>query len=179
MVNSSAAQSLAGVEHDGHGNGAGPPEWVPPTSREEADEAVLLLSNDIGLILAQLAEDQLAWCARTGRSPTEYAAWRRRALFAKVHKESQLRECKRIRGRLAAGFAGAGGEAGALSVNRGAVEELVALCREAVEAWLDGGGDTGSPRVDAGLTRLGGAIGRVTFPSGAPWGGSSGGRAGP
>src|SRR5258706_14627841 len=171
MVNSSAAQSLAGVEHDGHGNGAGPPEWVPPTSREEADEAVLLLSNDIGLILAQLAEDQLAWCARTGRSPTEYAAWRRRALFAKVHKESQLRECKRIRGRLAAGFAGAGGEAGALSVNRGAVEELVALCREAVEAWLEGGGDNGRHRLGAGPGGVGSGVHPASFPAGRLRGG--------
>src|SRR5882762_9522273 len=71
--------------------------WSPPGSREEADQAILSLSNDIGLILAQLAEDQVAWCDRTGRSPAEYTGWRRRALFAKVHKEGQLRECKRIR----------------------------------------------------------------------------------
>jgi hypothetical protein len=77
-----------------------PVDWQPPTSREEAETTIVSLSNDIGLILAQLSEDQAAWCQRTGRSAFDYAAWRRRALFAKVHKEHQLRECKRIRFQL-------------------------------------------------------------------------------
>ena len=157
MANGSGLEPVAGVEPNGHGNG-GPPDWVPPTTREDADEAILALSNDIGLILAQLAEDQTAWCARTGRSPADYAAWRRRALFAKVHKEGQLRECKRIRARVLGGF---GGEQDVLPLDRLAVVELVSLCREAVEAWLDDGAATGSHRLDARLTRLAATVDRL------------------
>jgi len=157
MANDNAAQPLISVEPNGHGNG-GPPDWIPPVTREGADEAILGLSNDIGLILAQLAEDQPAWCARTGRSPADYATWRRRALFAKVHKEGQLRECKRIRARV---LGGNGGEQDALSPDRQAVAELVALCRDAVEAWLDDGADTGSDRLDARLTRLAATVDRI------------------
>lgn len=112
-------------------------EWIPPATREEADQAILSLSNDIGLILAQLAEDQASWCGRTGRSPADYAAWRRRALFAKVHKESQLRESKRMRSQLAAPEPG--------------VLELLAPAREVVEVWLDGGASAGAPALDAAL----------------------------
>ena len=102
-------------------------EWMPPGSREEADQAILSLSNDIGLILAQLAEDQPAWCERTGRSPADYTAWRRRALFAKVHKEAQLRECKRLRAHLVP----ARNLAGTVQVP----PELVARCRDVLRAW--------------------------------------------
>ncbi len=165
MANHSAVQPTAGVEHDGHPGNGGPHDWLPPTTREEADQAILALSNDIGLILAQLAEDQLAWRARTGRSPADYAAWRRRALFAKVHKESQLRECKRLRARFSGGFGAA--EQEIVASDRGAMLELVALCQEAVEAWLDGGADTGSHRLDAGLTRLAATVDRLTGSAGA------------
>ena len=122
-------------------------EWIPPSMREEADQAILSLSNDIGLILAQLAEDQPSWCGRTGRSPADYAAWRRRALFAKVHKESQLRECKRLRGQLGAGD--------------NAVVELLARSREVVEVWLDGGASSGSTELDTVLALLAEQIDRL------------------
>lgn len=171
MANGSALQPVASAEPHGHGNGGSAPEWVPPSTREGADEAILALSNDIGLILAQLAEDQAAWCARTGRSPAEYAAWRRRALFAKVHKESQLRECKRIRARVLGG--GFSGEQEVLPLDRLAVVELVALCREAVEAWLDDGADTGSHRLDARLTRLAATVDRLAAAP-ATWGPGTG-----
>ena len=115
-------------------------EWTPPATREEADQAILSLSNDIGLILAQLAEDSTAWCGRTGRSPADYAAWRRRALFAKVHKESQLRECKRLRVQLSAGVDDVG--------------EALARSRDAVEAWLDCGASTGNLALDGALSVL-------------------------
>lgn len=122
-------------------------EWTPPATREEADQAVLSLSNDIGLILAQLAEDQPAWCGRTGRSPADYAAWRRRALFAKVHKESQLRECKRLRSHL-----------GAVEP---AIQELLARAREVVEVWLDGGASAGSMALDSALALLAEQVDRL------------------
>jgi len=118
-------------------------EWTPPATREEADQAILSLSNDIGLILAQLAEDQPSWCGRTGRSPADYAAWRRRALFAKVHKESQLRECKRLRTQL-----GSGGP------EHDGLVDLLARSREAVEAWLDAGATSGSAALDGALALL-------------------------
>lgn len=124
-------------------------EWMPPATREEADQAILSLSNDIGLILAQLAEDQSSWCGRTGRSPADYAAWRRRALFAKVHKESQLRECKRLRAQL-----------GSDNGDRG-VAELLARSREVVEVWLDGGASSGSVALDTVLALLAEQIDRL------------------
>ena len=68
-----------------------------PTSATELDEFIAVLIDEIGIILVQLAESAEAWCARTGRSAPDYAAWRRRALIAKAHKEQQLRECKRRR----------------------------------------------------------------------------------
>jgi hypothetical protein len=124
-------------------------EWTPPANREDADQAILSLSNDIGLILAQLAEDQPDWCGRTGRSAADYSAWRRRALFAKVHKEGQLRECKRIRSQLSAG----GGAEDAVRGDREVVELLV-RSRDVVEAWLDGGATSGSVALDGALSVL-------------------------
>lgn len=115
--------------------GVAVPEWSPPRTRWQADQAILALSNDIGLILAQLAEDQAAWSARTARSAADYAAWRRRALFAKVHKEAQLRECKRLRALLSDGED---------------VGELLVWCHDVVEAWLD----EGAPLSDRGLGRV-------------------------
>lgn len=122
-------------------------EWVAPATREEADQAILSLSNDIGLILAQLAEDQPSWCGRTGRSPADYVTWRRRALFAKVHKESQLRECKRLRSQL--GVAAGG--------------ELLARSREVVEVWLDAGASSGSAQLDSALAVLAEHIDRLSM----------------
>lgn len=133
MENQSTAHDLIGmvvaVTPPTNGS-AHPPEWIPPQTRDAAERAIVDLSNDIGLILAQLAEDQTAWCGRTGRSPADYAAWRRRALFAKVHKEAQLRECKRIRSRLGNGSEPEGFVSAA---------ELLAWCRAIVDAWLDDG----------------------------------------
>jgi hypothetical protein len=146
-------------------------EWSPPVTREDADQAILSLSNDIGLILAQLAEDQVDWCGRTGRSPADFAAWRRRALFAKVHKEGQLRECKRVRAQLSAG----GGDASALRGERD-VAEVVERSREVVEAWLDGGASSGSDALDSALTVLAAQLdrlvelrGRAVSPTGRLW----------
>jgi hypothetical protein len=123
-------------------------EWIAPRTRDEADEAILGLSNDIGLILAQLAEDQAAWCARTGRSGMDYAAWRRRALFAKVHKEAQLRECKRIRAHLSSGLENGSHR----TVSR--TDALMLRCRAAVLAWLDTGGLSSSALLDQALAAL-------------------------
>jgi hypothetical protein len=133
-------------------------EWTPPVSRDEADRAILSLSNDIGLILAQLAEDQGAWCDRTGRSPADYAAWKRRALFAKVHKEGQLRECKRVRAQFSSG--GAEHEHGRLDRETG---ELLARSRQVIEVWLGDGAASGSIVLDSALSRLAEHIGRVPF----------------
>ena len=72
-------------------------EWIPPRTRQEADQEIDRLLNDIGIIQAQLAETREAWCERTGLSFEEHAAWRRRAIFAKTFKEGQLRQCKRLR----------------------------------------------------------------------------------
>ena len=146
---------------------ASPIEWVPPRTRDEVDQAILDLSNDIGLILAQLAEDQVAWCARTGRSPADYAAWKRRALFAKVHKEGQLRECKRIRSQLPLGSGlavGVGAVAGAMDpepVGRPAVDALLARCRDVVETWIDGGDVSGDARLERALGRLAECLDRI------------------
>ncbi len=71
--------------------------WSPPADRFEAAAMINELSHDITLILAQLAETPQEWCTRTGRTEQEHARWRRSALFAKAHKENQLRECKRLR----------------------------------------------------------------------------------
>jgi hypothetical protein len=120
---------------------ASPPDWQPPTSREEAEATIVSLSNDIGLILAQLSEDQAAWCQRTGRSPFDYAAWRRRALFAKVHKEHQLRECKRVRFQLMDHTVDGDVAAGGAVV----LAHLVAECHRVLAVWRR------SPRVDGPL----------------------------
>lgn len=133
-------------------------EWIAPATREEADQAILSLSNDIGLILAQLAEDQPAWCGRTGRSPADYAAWRRRALFAKVHKESQLRECKRRR----AHFSNGAGDHDGLRAEREVVE-LAARSRDVVEVWLDGGASSGSAVLDGALALLAEQVDRLAM----------------
>ena len=98
------------------------PDWSAPTSLMEASEAIAVLTNDISLILAHLSEHRDAWCQRTGRSAAEHAVWRRRALLAKVHKERQLRECKRIRRALSAEAELAYGE-------------LRSICLHALEAW--------------------------------------------
>jgi len=147
-----AVEQLVTPHVNGNGNGHGGPhlpEWVPPRTRDEADQAIIGLSNDIGLILAQLAEDQAAWCLRTGRAPSDYAAWRRRALFAKVHKEGQLRECKRVRTQLSANGVEADG-----GLSRGAPAELLAWCRLVVEAWLDGGTPVVEGRLGQALAGL-------------------------
>ena len=119
---------------NGHG-GPSIPEWSPPRTKDDADQSVIDLSNDIGLILAQLAEDQVAWSARTGRTPGDYAAWRRRALFAKAHKEAQLRESKRVRTRLTSGL----GESESAGSLRESSAQLLSWCRLVVEAWIDEG----------------------------------------
>lgn len=106
-------------------------EWHPPTTRDDAEAQIRVLSTDIGMILAQLAEDQSAWCDRTGRSPADHAQWRRRALFAKVYKEHQLRECKRVRAQMA----GVSVEPEPAFVPEAAVPELARHCRRAVDAW--------------------------------------------
>lgn len=106
-------------------------DWVPPATREDAEEQILVLSTDIGMILAQLAEDTGAWCERTGRSAADHAQWRRRALFAKVHKEHQLRECKRVRVQLA-------GQSADPEPHREpelSVSELASRSRCVVNAW--------------------------------------------
>jgi hypothetical protein len=108
---------------------AAPIDWQPPGTREEAEATIVALSNDIGLILAQLSEDQAAWCQRTGRSAFDYAAWRRRALFAKVHKEHQLRECKRIRFQLSEHVVEVDNDEGAL------LARLTAECYRVIRAW--------------------------------------------
>jgi len=154
MVNQTAqtfAEAAAEQPPNGHGPG-GPaiPEWSPPRTRAEADQAVISLSNDIGLILAQLAEDQVAWCARTGRTPADYAGWKRRALFAKVHKEGQLRECKRIRTQLASTAIDPDDAATALA----SAAELLAWCRLVVESWLDDGTPSTDGRLGQALARL-------------------------
>ena len=109
-------------------------EWVLPRTRREADERILELSHDISLILAQLAEDQASWSGRTGRDAVEYLAWRRRALFAKAHKEHQLRDCKRVRAELA-GRSSVAVEGGAAS---DALAELTRRCRVVIGAWHQG-----------------------------------------
>ena len=131
------------------------PSWTPPRTRREADEHVLLLSNDIGLILAQLAEDEMSWCRRTGRTNLDYAAWRRRALFAKVHMERQLRECKRIRSLLSiADTDGAhAGEPGA--------DLLVEACRRVLEAWDADRSDPQQP-LDRALLHLAEVVEKTT-----------------
>jgi hypothetical protein len=136
-------------EHPRSPGGPGVVDWTPPRTREEVDQAIITLSNDIGLILAQLAEEQAAWCQRTGRAPIDYGAWRRRALFAKVHKEGQLRECKRIRAQLT----GAAGEA-LSQTHADLVAGLVPLCRHVIEAWIEQGGTPVGTQLDGALSDL-------------------------
>jgi hypothetical protein len=124
-------------------------EWSPPQTREEADHAIINLSNDIGLILAQLAEDENRWCERTKRSAADYAAWRRRALFAKVHKEGQLRECKRVRAQLAGLHAEHDSPRGERET-----ASLLAKCRQVLEVWLDEAFPSGSDPLDNALAGL-------------------------
>ena len=109
--------------------------WTPPATRHEADERIVELSHDIGLILAQLSEDQASWCERTGRSHSDYLAWRRRALFAKAHKEHQLRDCKRLRAELKDQSFGTqeGGQ-----VVADAFAELIGRSRRVIGAWHQG-----------------------------------------
>jgi hypothetical protein len=139
-----------------HTNGSAPwgQEWVRPRTRQDVDEAILALSNDIGLILAQLAEDQPSWCGRTGRTPSDYAAWRRRALFAKVHKEGQLRECKRIRTQLTS----VQHEPEAERSQGRAIAILIARCHCVLDAWLAQGARLGVIRVDQSLRELAEAL---------------------
>jgi hypothetical protein len=139
-------------------------EWSPPQTRGDADQAIISLSNDIGLILAQLAEDEQRWCERTGRSPADYAAWRRRALFAKVHKEGQLRECKRVRAQLA------GTHIDHESV-RGDREtaNLLAGCRQVLDVWLDEAFPSGSDRLDQALAGLAEQVEKLVKRTGSRW----------
>jgi hypothetical protein len=117
----------------------GEPGWATPRSRQEVEERILLLSNDIGLILAQLAEDETSWCRRTGRTGLDYAMWRRRALFAKVHKERQLRECKQLRNHPLANEIPDGQQ------HDFAVSNLLQACARVLAAW--------NPEPGGGLTR--------------------------
>jgi hypothetical protein len=126
---------------------AAPIDWHPPTTRLEAEATILSLSNDIGLILAQLSEDQVAWCQRTGRSPYDYAAWRRRALFAKVHKEHQLRECKRIRFQLT-------DHAAEVDNAEVLLSRLVAECHRVIDAWRLTPSTGGDRSLDMAMSRL-------------------------
>jgi hypothetical protein len=128
---------------------AGGDDWVPPDTREGLDAAILELSNDIGLILAQLAEDHEDWCRRTGRDQADHAAWRRRALFAKVHKERQLRECKIARRHLALSSEVASDYAGGV---------LVSLCRRVLAVWGGGLSDGDRVELDAALAQLAGFL---------------------
>jgi hypothetical protein len=106
--------------------------WILPTTRHEADERIIELSHDIGLILAQLSEDQASWCVRTGRDPVDYLAWRRRALFAKAHKEHQLRDCKRVRAELSdQAVRTHGGD----SMSARVLAELTARAHRVIGAW--------------------------------------------
>jgi hypothetical protein len=109
--------------------------WIPPATRHEADERIVELSHDIGLILAQLSEDQASWCERTGRSPSDYLGWRRRALFAKAHKEHQLRDCKRHRTELIEITS----QAGDVEAGTYALAQLMRLSRRVVLAWKRAG----------------------------------------
>jgi len=109
--------------------------WIPPATRHEADERIVDLSHDIGLILAQLSEDQASWCERTGRSPSDYLAWRRRALFAKAHKEHQLRDCKRRRTELPEVLS----RARDVEAESYALAELMRRSRRVVLAWKRAG----------------------------------------
>jgi len=127
-----------------------PVDWQPPSSREEAEASIVALSNDIGLILAQLSEDQAAWCQRTGRSPFDYAAWRRRALFAKVHKEHQLRECKRLRFQLMEH----GPDAETADSSSVALGRLVAECHRVLAAWRRTPGNGHDTQLDGALAHL-------------------------
>jgi len=157
------------TEQPGSAGRPGVVEWKPPRSREDADEAIITLSNDIGLILAQLAEDQASWCQRTARSPAEYGTWRRRALFAKVHKEGQLRESKRVRGQLS-GIALENGSA----PPSGLVAELVPLCRHLVEVWIADGDRSAATALSAAIGAVAELLHRVTEqPETGPTDGSS------
>lgn len=100
-------------------------DWVPPATREEAAQRIEELTNDIGIIQAQLAEHSDQWCQRTGLSLVQYMGWRRKALFAKTYKEGQLRQCKRLR----ASFPPSPYEDGSY------ISHLLALARNAVAAW--------------------------------------------
>jgi hypothetical protein len=112
-----------------------------PLSLVELDETIRVLVDEIGLILAQLAEGAEAWCARTSRSSTDYAIWRRRALLAKVYKEQRLRECKRRRHDLAAA-----GTSGDRFHTNGTNELLLVRCRAVLNAWDE---EIVSPRASA------------------------------
>jgi hypothetical protein len=119
--------------------------WSPPADRHGAATVINELSHDITLILAQLAETAAEWCARTGRTEQDHAQWRRRALFAKAHKENQLRECKRLRQLFAAEQPAQESRA---SEVLGELEELRRLCKRAVAAWE--GSPIGATPLDVG-----------------------------
>jgi hypothetical protein len=138
---SDTATTVGSGDEEMHDDARRVPPWTPPATLAEAAELLASLTNDINLILAQLSEPRDAWCQRTGRSGVDYAIWRRRALLAKVHKERQLRECKRIRRRF--------------SVNAGiAHEELLSMCRRAISAWTPPTEDTTSTVLDDVLREL-------------------------
>jgi len=141
--------SDAGLKERGH-------LWVPPCTLLEAEEAIAVLTEDISFIQAQLSEAETEWCVRTGRTGVDYAAWRRRALVAKVYKESHLREAKRIRFVLSGGAVDEGG-----GLDRGTAMELLVRSRRVVKAFHLAGAATGNERLDSRLVSLAGLLGRI------------------
>ena len=105
-------------------------DWIPPTSPRAAEDLIATLVSEVDFINLQLAEGRAAWCARTGRAPGEFAAWRRRAFLAKLHKDNQLREARRIRHQLLASAREA-----APAHSAGREQTLSAACRRVLNQW--------------------------------------------
>jgi hypothetical protein len=144
-VRDARASSLSSPRREDHSDRPGAlhdtSHWAPPQTARQAADLVVTLTNEVSLILAQLAEAPAAWCRRTGRTLEEYQDWRQRALIAKAYKENQLRECKRLRHEL--------GESGD-ALAEGPLHDL---CVRLLVAWRRGG--TGHNRLlDEALLEL-------------------------
>lgn len=126
-------------------------QWSPPKDRAEASTMVNALSHDVTIILAQLAESSEDWCARTGRTEQDHARWRRRALFAKAHKENQLRECKRLRQEFATEDRSHDPKEEASALELG---QLELLCRRVVTEWDQSAAVNVPRRLDGALAAL-------------------------
>ena len=124
--------------------------WLPPADRLEAATMINELSHDITLILAQLAETPQEWCLRTGRTEQDHARWRRSALFAKAHKENQLRECKRLRQL----FAGDLAHDPNTCTHAGQLAQLRKLCRRILLTWEGTATGTMPADLDVALAAL-------------------------